>query len=125
MPVAIATAAWNLPRLAIGYAHNGGILIRRFYDRSHGMTWKGGATPHLLRTLCTIRSQKITTAVTVAPKHTGDLKLLPPKLHNKLKSPIDRTILVLGRINAPPHNRRAAEIGVGIAQTRQSIKTKN
>jgi hypothetical protein len=52
--------------------------------------------------------------VAVAPKHTGDLKLLPPKLHNKLKSPIDRTILTLGRINAPPHNQRAAEIGVGI-----------
>ena len=46
------------------------------------------------------------TAVTVAPKHTGDLKLLPPKLHNELKSPIHRTISVLERINAPPHNQR-------------------
>ncbi len=44
----------------------------------------------------------------------GDLKLLPPQLHNKLKSSIDRTILALGRINAPTHNQRAAEIGVGI-----------
>jgi hypothetical protein len=38
----------------------------------------------------------------------GDLKLLPPKLHNKLKSPIDRKIIALWRINAPPHNQRAA-----------------
>jgi hypothetical protein len=78
------------------------------------MPWKGGATPHLLPTLCTIRSRKTATAVTVAPKHTCGLKLLPPKLHNELKSSIDRTILALGRINAPTHNQRAAEIGVGI-----------
>jgi hypothetical protein len=26
MPVAMATAAWNLPRLAIGYAHDGGVF---------------------------------------------------------------------------------------------------
>jgi hypothetical protein len=26
--------------------------------------------------------------VIVAPKHMGDLKLLAPKLHNELKSPI-------------------------------------
>jgi hypothetical protein len=50
-----------------------GILIRKFHDRGHGMTWKGEATPHPLPTLCTIRSRKVTTAVTVAPKHTGDL----------------------------------------------------
>jgi len=74
-----------------------------------------------LPTLCTIRSRKITTAVTVAPKHTGDLKLLPPKLHNELKSSIDRTILALGRINASIHNQRAAEIDVGI-ETAQQIK---
>jgi hypothetical protein len=49
-----------------------------------------------------------TTAVIVAPKHMGDLKLLPPKLHNELKPPIDRTISVLGRINAPPHNQHMA-----------------
>ena len=91
-----------------------GILIRKFHDRGHGMTWKGEATPHPLPTRCTIRSWKITTAVTVAPKHTGDLKLLPPKLHNELKSSIDRTILALGRINALPPNQRAAQIGVGI-----------
>ena len=36
------------------------------------------------------------------------LKLLPQKLHNELKSPIERTISALGRINAPPHNQRAA-----------------
>jgi hypothetical protein len=48
------------------------------------------------------------TAVAVAPKHTGDLKLLPPKLHNELKSQIECTILALWRINAPPHNQRAA-----------------
>ena len=30
-----------------------------------------------------------TIAVTVAPKHMGDLKLLPPKPHNELKSQID------------------------------------
>jgi hypothetical protein len=52
--------------------------------------------------------RKITIAVAVAPTHTGDLKLLPPKLHNALKSPIKRTILALGRINASPHNQRAA-----------------
>jgi hypothetical protein len=52
--------------------------------------------------------RKITIAVAVAPKHTGDLKLLPPKLHNALKSPIKHTILALGRINASPHNQRAA-----------------
>ena len=61
-----------------------------------------------LRILCTIRWRKITTAVTVAPKHTGDLKLLPPKLHTELKSPINRTILALELINAPPNNQRAA-----------------
>jgi hypothetical protein len=72
------------------------------------MTEKGGATPHPLQTLCTIRSRKITTAVAVAPKHTGDLKLLPPKLHNELKSQIDRTILALGLINAPSNNQRSA-----------------
>jgi hypothetical protein len=72
------------------------------------MTWKGGATPHPLRALCNIRWQKVTTAVAVAPKHTGDLKLLPPKLHNELKSPIERTILALWRINTPPHNQQAA-----------------
>jgi hypothetical protein len=38
----------------------------------------------------------------------GVLKLLPPKLHNELKSPIDCTILALGRINASPNNQRAA-----------------
>jgi hypothetical protein len=52
--------------------------------------------------------RKITIAVAVAPKYTGDLKLLPPKLHNALKSPIKRTILALGRINASPHNQRMA-----------------
>ena len=91
-----------------------GILIRKFHDRGHGMTWKGEATPHPLSTLCTIRSRKITIAVSVAPKHTGDLKLLPPKLHNELKLPIDRTILALGRINALPPNQSVAQIGVGI-----------
>ena len=30
------------------------------------------------------------------------------KLHNELKAPIDRTISVLERINAPPHNQRMA-----------------
>jgi hypothetical protein len=74
------------------------------------MEWrrKGEATLHPLQTLCTIRSRKITTAVTVAPKHTGDLKLLPPQLHNKLKSPINRIISIRGRINAPPNNQQAA-----------------
>ncbi len=48
------------------------------------------------------------------PTQIGVLKLLPPKLYNELKSSIDRTILALGRINAPPHNQRAAKIGVGI-----------
>jgi hypothetical protein len=77
MPVAMATAAWNLPRLAI-------------------------------------RSRNITTAVAIAPKHSYDLKLLPQKLSNELKSPINCMILALGRINAQPDNQRAAEIGVGI-----------
>jgi hypothetical protein len=36
------------------------------------------------------------------------LKLLPPKLHNELKSQIDRIISPFGLINAPPHNQRAA-----------------
>jgi hypothetical protein len=74
------------------------------------MEWrrKGEATLHPLQTLCTIRSRKITTAVIVAPKHTGDLKLLPPQLHNKLKSPIESTILALWRINAPSHYQRTA-----------------
>jgi hypothetical protein len=83
-------------------------FVRRFHDRGHGMAEKWGATPHPLRTLCTIRAQKITTTVAVAPKHTGDLELPPPKLHNKLKSPINRTILALWRINAPSHNQRSA-----------------
>ena len=48
-----------------------------------------------------------TIAVTVASKHTCILKLLLPKLHNELKSPIDRTILALGRINALPHNQQS------------------
>jgi hypothetical protein len=38
----------------------------------------------------------------------GDLKLLPPKLYNELKSPIDYTISVLECINALPHNQIAA-----------------
>ena len=50
------------------------------------------------------------------------LTLLSQKLHNELKSPIDRTILALGRINAPPPNQRAAKIGVGIVETAQRIK---
>ena len=83
-------------------------FVRRLPDRGQGMTWKGGATPQPLPTLCTIRSRKITTAVTVAPKHTGDLNLLPQKLHNELKSPIDRIIFALWHINAPPNNQRAA-----------------
>jgi hypothetical protein len=78
------------------------------------MTGKRGATPHPLPALYTIRARKITTAVTVATTHTGDLKLLPPKLHNELKSLIDRTILALKRINALPPNQRTAQIGVGI-----------
>ena len=73
-----------------------------------GMTWKGGVTPHPLQTLCTIRSRKITTAVTVVPKHTGDITLLPPKLHNALKSQIECTISARWRINAPPNNQRTA-----------------
>jgi hypothetical protein len=36
------------------------------------------------------------------------LKLFPQKLHNELKSQINRTILALERINAPPSNQRAA-----------------
>jgi hypothetical protein len=83
-----------------------GILIRRFHDRSHGMMWKGRATPHPLPTLCTIRARKITTAVTVAPKYMGDLKLLPQKLHNELKSQIERIISPFGLINAPPNNKQ-------------------
>ena len=72
MPVALATAAWNLPRLATALAYDGGILMRKFHDCGHGMTWKRGATPLPLPTLYTIRSWKITTVVTVAPKQTGD-----------------------------------------------------
>ena len=75
------------------------------------MTWRSDSAPDAL---CTIRARKITTAVTVAPTHTGDLKLLSPKLHNELKSSINRTISALGRINAPPPNQRTAQIGVGI-----------
>ena len=36
------------------------------------------------------------------------LKLLPQKLHNELKSPIERIISALGRINAPPNDQQAA-----------------
>jgi len=36
------------------------------------------------------------------------IKLLPPALHNELKVTINRTILALGRINAPPPTQRAA-----------------
>jgi hypothetical protein len=43
-----------------------------------------------------------------APTQMGILKLLSPKLHNELKSSIDRTIFALWRINAPPNNQRAA-----------------
>ncbi len=32
----------------------------------------------------------------------------PRQLHNELKSPINRTILALGHINAPPHYQQAA-----------------
>ena len=35
-------------------------------------------------------------------------KLLPPKLHNELKSQINRIIFTLGRINAPPNDQQAA-----------------
>jgi hypothetical protein len=43
-----------------------------------------------------------------APTQMGVLKLLPPKLHNELKSPINRMISIRGRINASPNNQRAA-----------------
>ena len=73
-----APGAWNLPAVATASACCGVCAhTRRFPDRSQGMTGKRGATPHPLPTLCTIGARKITTAVTVAPTHTGDLKLLP------------------------------------------------
>ena len=86
MPVALATAAWNLPRLAIGYAHDGVCsLDRKFHDCGHGMTGKGGTTPHPLPTLCNIRKRKITTVVTVALKHTGDIKITSAKIAQRIK----------------------------------------
>ena len=104
-----APGAWNLPAVATASACCGVCAhTRRFPDRSQGMTGKRGATPHPLPTLCTIGARKITTAVTVAPTHTGDLKLLLPKLHNELKSPIDRMISPFGLINAPPNDQQAA-----------------
>ena len=36
------------------------------------------------------------------------LKLLRQKLHNELKSPIERIISSLGSINAPPNDQQAA-----------------
>jgi hypothetical protein len=60
-------------------------FVRRFPDRGQGMTWKGGATPHSLPTLCTIRARKITTVVTVAPKHTCDIKLISAKIAQRIK----------------------------------------
>jgi hypothetical protein len=42
------------------------------------------------------------------PTQMGVLKLLPPKLHNELKSPINLIISIRGRINAPPNNQQAA-----------------
>ena len=104
-----APGAWNLPAVATASACCGVCArTRRFPDRSQGMTRKRGASPHPLPTLCTIGARKITTAVTVAPTHTGDLKLLLPKMHNELKSPIDRIISPFGLINAPPNDQQAA-----------------
>ena len=52
-------------------------FVRRFPDRGHGMTWKGGATLYPLPTLHTIRARKITTAVTVAPTHNPTPSVIP------------------------------------------------
>ena len=52
-------------------------FVRRFPDRSQGMTGKRGATPYPLPTLHTIRARKITTAVTVAPTHNPTPSVIP------------------------------------------------
>jgi hypothetical protein len=45
------------------------------------------------------------------------LKILPPVVQNGLKIPHEGAFLAQGRINAPPHQQRAASIGVGIVNT--------
>jgi hypothetical protein len=60
-----APGAWNHPAVATTSACCGVCArTRRFPDRSQGMTWKRGATPHQLPALCTIRVRKIMPTVT-------------------------------------------------------------
>ena len=47
------------------------------------------------------------------------LKIRPPTLQNVLKIPLERAFLAQGRINAPPNQHYAAEIGVGIEYLHQ------
>ena len=76
-----APGAWNHPAVATTSACCGVCArTRRFPDRSQGMTWKRGATPHQLPTLCTIRARKITIAVAVAPTHNPTPSVIPCKV---------------------------------------------
>ena len=53
-------------------------------------------------------NRDLKTAVRGRKYITMIFKLLPQKLHNELKSPIERIISALGRINAPPNDQQAA-----------------
>ena len=50
------------------------------------------------------------------------LKIRPLALQNGLKIPLEGAFLAQGRINAPPHQQRAASIGVGIVIIHNSIR---
>jgi len=57
-----------------------------------------------------------TTEFMMPNRISGDmgLKIRPPTLQNALIISLERPCLAHGRINAPPHQQRTAEIGVGI-----------
>ena len=50
------------------------------------------------------------------------LKILPPVVQNGLKIPHEGAFLAQGRINAPPHQQRAASIGVGIVNNYNNVQ---
>jgi putative transposase len=87
----------NVTPIAVNNAAN---LAMCMVNVSAKLIADSGGEIHGVRDLKTaVRGRKYVTVI---------LKLLPQKLHNELKSPIDRIISILGRINAPPNNQRAA-----------------
>jgi hypothetical protein len=92
-------------------------FVRKFHDCGHEMTW--GATPHPLYIWCdnTIAEYNDcgycgTNTQSHPERHSMQgartRSVESPSGCHRLKSPIDCTILALGRINEPPNNQQAA-----------------